>query len=456
MNPPRTFRKQQDRALPHNPETERALLGGLLISPAIIEEVQTGLAVEDFAVPRHQHLYRMLLDLRAAGHHPDVVLVLDEADRRNTTEMLGGVQYVVALPDACPSVASIPTYATRIRDYAVRRRLLLASIGIQEAVKDGSTDTNALIDQAESAIGAVSRSTTEKDWSNASDAVARFMAQLAQRAANPGELTGVATGFHDLDRLLTGWQRGEVTVLAARPAQGKTALALNMAAAAARTGVGVGVFSLEMVTDELIGRLVTAEARVDATRVRTGQIDPNDDWPRLGSAADRVANLPLWIEDTSGLSLAQLRVKARRLKAKHPTLGLLIVDYLQLMQGDGQNRQENRENVVAAISRGLKVLAKELDLPIIVISQLNRQVEARQEKRPMMSDLRESGSIEQDADNILFLYRDETYHPDSEHKGTAEVIVAKQRKGATGMVRLAFLPQYTLFQNLAGSQRDYQ
>jgi replicative DNA helicase len=269
-----------------------------------------------------------------------------------------------------------------------------------------------------------------------------------RRSGQSAFVTGVTTGFVDLDRMLAGLQRTDLVILAARPAMGKTAFALNIALAAAeKAGVGVGVFSLEMGRHQLVNRLLTAHARVDASKVRVGELDMSMDWPRLNEASDALHALPFYVDDSPGLSIAQLRSKARRLKQECPHLGLIIIDYLQLMQGSG-NPKESREQIISNISRGLKILAKELQVPVVALSQLNRSLEARTDKRPMRSDLRESGAIEQDADVILFIYRDEVYNEDSPDKGVAEIIIAKQRNGPIGDIKLLWQHDFTRFVNL--------
>ncbi len=436
--------------MPHNAETERSLLGGLILDSRQIGDVSGRLVAEDFARPAHQRLFTLLGELVARDRVADLVSIVDEVERRGELDQVGGLSYLLALPGACPSVQNVPIYAGRVREHAVRRRLQLAAEAIIEEVQLGASDLPTLLDGAEKGVFAVSQLSGNTDWTRISTVVDEQMAEITRRAEAPSDLTGVTTGFIDLDKKLTGWQKGDLIILAARPAMGKTALALNFALyAAQRAGVGVGVFSLEMPKEQLVTRLLTAEARVDASRVRTGQLDPIEDWPRLGRAAEALHELPIFIDDSSGLTIASLRSKSRRLRAECPNLGLLVVDYLQLMEGSA-GPKESRENIISGISRGLKLLAKELKIPVIALSQLNRNLESREDRRPLPSDLRESGAIEQDADIILFIYRDEVYHPDdSPDKGVAEVIIAKHRAGAIGKVRLAFQSQFTLFQNLA-------
>jgi replicative DNA helicase len=438
------------KGLPHNWETERSLLGGLLLDAGQLLEVREVLKAEDFHRPAHQHLYTLVCEMADGGVVPDPTTVLDQVERRGDAEKVGGIAYVLALPQACASVDNLPTYALRVREYAVRRQLLLASRQIEEDIQDGVLDLPALLDGAEKAIFEISNLSGPRDWHPLSSVIDEQILEIQRRASTPGDVTGVTTGFVDLDKRLAGLQKTDLIILAARPAMGKTAFVLNLALnAALKGGVAVGIFSLEMSRHQLATRMLCSHARVDASNVRTGNLDPNDDWRRLIEASEVLHALPILIDDTPGLTITQLRSKARRLRAEHPDLGLIVIDYLQLMQGTG-GAKESRENVISNISRGLKILAKELDIPVIALSQLNRSLESRTDKRPMPSDLRESGAIEQDADIILFIYRDEVYNQDSPKKGIAEIIIAKQRSGPIGTVELAFLDKYILFQNLAG------
>ncbi len=437
------------KASPHNWETERSLLGGLLIDPSALAEIRERVDGADFHRPAHEALFVLLCELADARHVPDMTLVLDEIERRGMAERVGGVAYVVELPSACPSVANLDNYAARVHDHSVRRRLQLAAQAVIADVQAGELPTQELLDGAEQAIFAVSKLSGPQDWHPLAEVLDEQIMAIHKRAENPDAVVGIPTGFVDLDKKLAGLHPGQLIILGARPAMGKTAFALNIALSAAiRGNVAVGIFSLEMARQELVGRMLCSEARVDAGRVRTGRLDPDEDWRRLIDASERLHGLPMAIDDQSGLTVSQLKSKARRLKSLYPNLGLIVVDYLQLMQGTG-GPKESREQVIATISRGMKILAKELQITVLALSQLNRGLESRTDKRPMASDLRESGAIEQDADVIMFIYRDEIYKPDTADKGIAEIIIAKQRGGETGTVRLAFLGEYTLFQNLA-------
>ncbi len=430
-------------------QLERVLLGGLLVDPSQVAAVREILDGTAFSRADHQALWDLIGALDERRTPPDLALVIEEVAQRGG-EAFGGVAYVAELPSACPSTLLLREYAAKLVDVDLRRRLRAAARQIESDVRAGELDTATLLDRAETAVMGVARMARAADWHLVDPVVAEHVAEIERRAQHPGAVTGISTGFGDLDALLAGLHRATLTIVAARPAMGKTMLALNMARRAAETG-SVGIFSLEMSRRELVGRLLSAEGRVDAGRMRTGQMR-EEDWRRLAQASAAVRPLPIHIDDQAGLTIGELRGKARRLKAQHPDLHLIVVDYLQLMAG-GSGR-ENREQVIAQISRGLKVLSKELDLAVVALSQLNRSCEARPNKRPMPSDLRESGAIEQDADVIAFIYRDEVYNPDTADRGIAEVIVAKQRAGNTGTVKLAFQGQFGAFAGLAPT-REY-
>jgi len=444
-----------DRGLPHNWETERALLGGLLLAPERLADVREILTSTDLHRPAHQSLFGLMCEIADRRHSPDLILVTDAIEAQKIAEKVGGIAYVCALPQACPSVDLVDRYAASIRETSVRRQTLEMAQELVEDVHRGVKPAADLIDGAEQALFRLAGAVASDTVRSIGELCDQVTAGVEARGANPGAISGVPTGFGDLDRKLAGLQRTDLVILAARPAMGKTAMVLNIAANAARKGTGVAVFSLEMSATQLVQRCIVAEARIDASVVRTGELS-RDDWSRWHVAEQQVRGLPLYIDDTPGLTIGALRSRARRLKAQHPEIGLVVVDYLQLMQGSG-NAKESRENAISAISRGLKILAKELDVPVLALSQLNRGLEARQDKRPLPSDLRESGAIEQDADVILFIYRDEVYNGDaSPKKGIAEVIIAKQRSGPIGTVELAFIDKYTLFQSLSRAEDDGQ
>ncbi|MFZ5478048.1 MAG: replicative DNA helicase [Myxococcota bacterium] len=377
------------QGLPHNLETERSLLGGLLLDASQLGDVREKLKPDDFHRPWHQTLFRVMGEMSDAGITPDPTTVLDELERKNLTESCGGAAYVLGLPGACPSVENVEKYAELVKKHALRRNLHLAAQSIIEEVQRGEKDTDALLSESERLIFEIAQLSGPRDWHPLSVVVDEQMMAIQERSRRPGDVTGVPTGFVDLDRMLAGLQRTDLIVLAARPAMGKTAMVLNLALNGALRGhVAVGIFSLEMSRQQLVQRMLCSQARVDASKVRTGHLDPHEDWRQLVEAAEQLHALPILIDDTPGLTITQLRSKARRLKSEHPDLGLIIIDYLQLMQGTG-GAKESRENVISTISRGLKILAKELEVPVIALSQLNRSLESRTDKRPLPSDLRE-------------------------------------------------------------------
>lgn len=426
-------------------EVERALLGGLLLDPSQLGEVMEHVSGEAFSRPPHANLFALLVLLHERDDRCDVVSVIDEISRRNADDY-DGIAYVAALPGSCPSVENLAVYADRIRESSLRRRLVEAGMRIVEVVKKEPKDLQTLVDEAEATLFAVTQTSGKTDWYELANVVDEQFMVLQERGRAAGEVIGAPSGFYDLDRMLSGFQPGQLVILAARPAMGKTAFALNIALSAAESGA-VGIFSLEMSRQELASRMLCSKGEVDASKVRTGMLDATD-WQKLARAVDDLHAVPIEIDDTPGLTITQLRSKARRLKSKRKDLALIVVDYLQLMVGSG-GAKESRENVISNISRGLKILAKELQVPILALSQLNRALEGRPDKRPLPSDLRESGAIEQDADVIMFIYRDDYYNEDSPDRGLAEIIVAKQRAGPTGTVKLVFDGKYTLFRNYA-------
>ncbi|RME22809.1 MAG: replicative DNA helicase [Deltaproteobacteria bacterium] len=445
---------ESGRPLPQSLEAERVVLGGLMLDGSQVLSVSEILDVDDFFSDKHRALFRLLQEMAERDEPTEVVAVVERIVAADRAEEMGGLAYVSTLPDHVPSVESVEYYARIVRQRAVSRRLITAAREIADRALAGQDELAELLDFAESTVFQVTQQKESRDWHALSEVVDQEFVRIEDLARQFEEaedgargVSGVSTGFVDLDRKLAGLHPTDMVVLAARPAMGKTALALNIARNVAMQGRGVGVFSLEMSKGQLATRLLTSTARVDANKVRTGDLSRDEDWPRLQAAAEELYHLPLHIDDTPGLTITQIRSKCRRLKSQVPELGLIVVDYIGLMQGDPR---VSRQEQVSASSRGLKAIAKELDVCVLALSQLNRGVESRPNKRPVMSDLRESGAIEQDADVIMFIYRDEYYNPETTTEpGVAEVIVAKQRNGATGTVKLAFQGQFTLFGNLA-------
>jgi len=443
---------EEARALPQSLEAERAVLGGLMLDPERLFCIAERLGPDDFYREAHRKLYRLMLDM-VERHEPiEMTAVIERVYTSQRADEYGGLSYVSALPDSVPSTENLDYYAGVVADRAVRRRLIVGAQEIADRVYAGGDELPELLDFAETTVFGLTATRSQQDWTSLATVGDTEYPALKRRSDLRTDVTGTPTGYRGLDRLLAGLQRQDLIILAARPSMGKTALALNIAQNAAARGHAVGVFSLEMSRGQLYTRLLCSEARVDMGKVRVGLLSRDHDWPRLNDAHETLTRLPLYIDDSPGLTASAIRGKARRLKAEHPELSVIVVDYIGLMGGDPRTP---REQQVSASSRALKALARELDVTVIGLSQLNRGVEQRQDKRPLLSDLRESGALEQDADVILFIYRDEYYNRDSPDKNVAEVIVAKQRNGATGVVRLFFEGAFTRFENLDETHGAY-
>jgi replicative DNA helicase len=435
------------RIPPQNLQAEESILGAMLLSRDAIADAIQVVAAEDFYKPAHQHIFEAITSLYGAGEPADVVTVADELARAGLLEAMGGGPALLALQTGTPAVTNATKYAEIVHEHAQLRRLIRVGGDIAEIGYSGPDDVVKAIDSAEAMVYNLAQGRNTDSLAEIRALLDSALDRLEQLYEQGDAITGTPSGYIDLDEMLSGLQPSALVVVGARPAVGKTAFALGMIThAALEANRPVLFFSLEMSQLEISQRILCAEARVDATRVRNGKLG-EEDWSRISHAVGRLAEAPIWIDDNPNTTVMEIRAKARRLKSRVGDLGLVVVDYLQLMSGRGS--AENRQVEVAEISRGLKVLARELECPVVALSQLSRQLELRQDKRPMLADLRESGSIEQDADVVLFLYRDELYHPDSPDVGTAEVLVAKHRSGPTGMVRLAFLPRFTRFANMA-------
>lgn len=440
------------RPLPQSVEFERALLGGLLRNPQMLREVAELVDVQDFYRPDHRALYQLIQEMDKAGEPIDVVTVLERVSGGEREERYGGIPYVLELTEQVPSTANLPHYAKGVQQKAILRNFIIASQNFVAEAFGQPESVGDLLDRASKAIFDLNRANTRRGWQSMAMIVDEEIIRVTALSERPGAMTGVRCGFEDLDKMLNGMQRGDLIILAARPSMGKTALALNMAQNAALCdGVAVGIFSLEMSKNQLVNRMLCTQAMVDGERMRIGSLEP-EDWTRLLAASDLVRTLPIFLDDSPGLSMSEIRARSRRLKEENPNLGVIVVDYLQLMGADDPSQPRTQQ--VSDMSRGLKALAKDLNVPVIALSQLSREVEKRADKRPMPSDLRESGAIEQDADVIAFIYRDEKYNKDSPDKGLAEVIISKQRNGPTGTVKLLFQGQYTRFASVEDRRRD--
>ncbi|MCC5015588.1 MULTISPECIES: replicative DNA helicase [Legionella] len=435
---------------PHSAEAEQAIIGGLMLDNQVWDNVNTKLCEADFYRTEHRILYRAITELAKKEHPFDVVTLLDTLKSNNELDDAGSETYLFELANNTPSVANVSAYADIVREKSVQRQLIAVAGQIADAAYNpGEREVTELLDFAETKVFAIAEQTGgDKGPENIKSILAKAVEKIDTLYHNGDALTGLATGLSDLDEMTSGLQPSDLVIVAGRPSMGKTTLVMNMAEhAAIKSGRPVLVFSMEMPADSLAMRMMSSLGRIDQHRIRTGKLD-DDDWPRVTSAVHMLSEAPLFIDDTPALSPAEMRTRARRLAKEHGRLGLIVVDYLQLMKVPGF-KADNRTAEISEISRSLKSLAKELEVPVVALSQLNRSLEQRHDKRPVMSDLRESGAIEQDADLICFIYRDEVYNEDSPDKGVAEIIIAKQRNGPIGKVRVAFLGKYTRFEDLA-------
>jgi len=438
------------RVPPYNKDAEAAVIGGILLNNEALFLVQEVLRAEDFYVETHRRIYSAIQELSRAGLPVDHVTLGNELRKRGDLEKIGGAMALDGLTDQVATVANVEHYARIVREKASVRRMIYAA---QQVVADGFAETEAaedFLDEAEASIFKAAQYRVGAGYSHVAPVVRKTFDDLQEASGRTGDVTGVPSGFAQLDKLTAGFQRSDLIIVAGRPSMGKTALALNVAFNAAEAlKQPVIVFSLEMGKEQLVRRMLSSVGRVDASRIRSNNLG-KDDWPRLIQAADVLTRTEIYLDDSAPLTPLEIRAKSRRLKSEKG-LALVVVDYLQLMRAGGR-RADNREQEISEISRSMKGLARELQVPVIALSQLNRGVEGRPDKRPMMSDLRESGAIEQDADLILFVYRDEVYNPESEDRGTAEVIVGKQRSGPMGKAVLRFTSEFTRFDNLAPAE----
>jgi replicative DNA helicase len=442
-----------DKSIPANVEAEEAVLGSLLIDPDAIIKVSPFLRADDFYVLRHGWIYQAIYDLHERREPADFVTVCDELERRQQLDEVGGRSFIASLINAVPTAIHVEHYARIVERTALLRRLIAAAGQIAALAYDESREVDEVVDRAEELIFSVAERRIQRDLVPLKRIMHEVMDRLDYLHRHQGEFLGVPTGFTPLDRLLGGLQKSDLIIIAARPGVGKTSLGLNIAHNAAKKyGRHVAIFSLEMSAEQLGQRLLAMESGIDSQRLRLGNV-ADDEWFTLTEAAGILADTGLYIDDTPAMSPMEVRTKARRLHAEYG-LDLIIVDYLQLMRGD--ERSENRVQEISFISRSLKALARELNLPVIAISQLSRAVEARQEKRPILSDLRESGSIEQDADVVIFVYREDMYKEDTEKKNIAEIIVAKHRNGPTGTVPLYFRKELTQFLELEWTRHELE
>lgn len=443
-------REAEVKSIPFNDDAERAVLGSLLIDPDAILKVAAFLRPKDFYRERHQLLYGAMSALNERHEPLDYLTVVDELERNNELVKVGGPVYVAELISATPTAMYVDTYARIVERTAVLRRLIGAASDIAKIAYDESVEAEEAIQRAEAIVMQVAENNVHRDLVPIKTIMTQVIDHIDALARNPEKLMGVPTGFTYLDRMLGGLQNSDLVILAARPSMGKTSLALNIAQnAALRWDLRVAVFSLEMSNDQLVQRLLSTKTGIDSHRLRLGAIEDEREWDVLIKEANQLANARIYIDDTPGASVAEIRAKARRMW-NETGLDLIMIDYMQLMSGQpgGNARDTNRQQEISFISRSLKNLARELNVPIIALSQLSRAVETRADKRPILSDLRESGSIEQDADVVLFIYRDDYYDENSERQNIADIIVAKHRHGSTGTVSLYFRKELTEFRDL--------
>ncbi len=453
---PRDRQVAQLRIPPHSIEAESSVLGGLLLDNGAWDRVGDLLVDSDFYRYEHRLIYGATGALINASKPADVITVFEHLQNQGKADEAGGLAYLNSLAQYVPSASNIRRYAEIVRERSILRKLVSASDEIAtNAFNPQGRAVDKILDEAEQKIFNIGEegSRMKQGFQSMDSLVVKLLDRVQEMADNPNDITGVPTGFYDLDRMTSGLQAGDMVVLAARPSMGKTAFAINIAEhVALNEGLPVAVFSMEMGASQLAVRIVGSIGRIDQGHLRTGKLS-DDEWPRLTEAIERLRTVSLHIDETPGLTTSELRANARRLARQCGKLGLIVVDYLQLMSGSS-TAGDNRATELGEISRGLKMLAKELQCPVIALSQLNRSVETRTDKRPMMSDLRESGAIEQDADIIMFIYRDDYYNKDSREPGVAEIIIGKQRNGPTGTVKLAFLKPLTRFESLASGGSD--
>lgn len=435
---------------PNNIEAEQSVIGSMLLDKNAISTAAEILRGEDFYKEAHGQIFNCIMELNDKDEPADLVTLVDSLRSKGILENVGGITYLSNLVSSVPTTANVKYYAKIVEEKSTLRRLIKSSSELMDKCYSAQEEVPSILEKAEKDIFDISQKAMTHDFEPMSRILEKSFNEIERLYKNKGALTGVPTGFSDLDSKTSGLQRGDFILIAARPSMGKTAFALNIAQyAAIRNKNTVAVFSLEMGKESLVQRMLCSEASIDMLKLRTGNLD-DDDWVRLARSAGPLAEAKIYIDDTPGISITEMRSKCRRLKIEH-SLDLIVIDYLQLMSGRGKT--ENRQQEVSDISRSLKALAKEMDVPVISLSQLSRAPEARADHRPMLSDLRESGSIEQDADVVCFLYRDEYYNKETDKKNIAEVIIAKQRNGPTGTVELAFIGKYTKF---AGLDRVHQ
>ncbi|MFC0300400.1 replicative DNA helicase [Virgibacillus soli] len=435
-----------DRIPPHNIEAEQSVIGAIFLEPEAFSTASQFLMPEDFYRAGHQRIFEIMLKLSDRGEPIDILTVTSALKDTKSLDEAGGVSYLTEIAQSVPTAANIEYYCKIVEEKALLRRLIRTATDIVTVTYDREDEVDDVLNEAEKNILEVSNRQNAGAFKAIKDVLIEVYDNIETLHNQKSDITGIPTGYRDLDRITSGFQRNDLIIVAARPSVGKTAFALNIAQnVAVHTDENVAIFSLEMGAEQLVQRMLCAEGNIDAQRMRSGQLE-SEDWGRLTMAMGSLSNAGIFIDDSAGIRVSEIRSKCRRLKQEHG-LGMILIDYLQLIQGSA-NSKDNRQQEVSEISRSLKALARELNIPVIALSQLSRGVEQRQDKRPMMSDLRESGSIEQDADIVGFLYRDDYYDKESEQQNIIEIIIAKQRNGPVGTVELAFVKEYNKFVDL--------
>ena len=432
---------------PHDIEAEQAILGCMLTDKDSVISAIEVLKEEDFYREDNKTIYSAIVSLYAKNEPIDIITVKAELIEQGTFERVGGLAYLAELPEKVPTTANVDKYIKIVEEKSLTRHLIKSANELIALGYDETEEVTSIMDMAEKKIFSLSEKKSNKGYAAIKDVLVSTFAELEKLSNQKGKITGISTGFADLDHKTAGLHNSDLLIIAARPAMGKSAFAINLATnAAVKSNVPVVIFNLEMSKEQVANRILSSEAMVDSNKIRTGQLEESD-WMKLAEASGVLSEAPIYIDDTPGINIMEIRAKCRKLKMEKD-LGLVVIDYLQLIQGSGK-KNTSREQEISEISRSLKILAKEINVPVIALSQLSRAAEQRKEDhRPMLSDLRESGAIEQDADIVIFLYRDDYYNEDSEKKNVAEIILAKHRGGSTGTVELAWLPNYTKFANL--------
>jgi replicative DNA helicase len=437
---------------PHDIEAEQAVLGSMLTDKeAVVSSIEI-LRANSFYREDNKAIFQAMFDLYAKNEPIDIVTVKSELVSQGNFDRIGGIEYLASLPDKVPTSANVDKYIKIVDEKAALRELINTSNELISLGYDESENVDHIVDMAQKKVYDLSERKSQRGYSPLKDVLSANLAVLEELYNKKGNVTGISTGFEDLDRKTAGLHNSDLVIVAARPAMGKSAFAINLAAnAAIKSKVPTVIFSLEMSKEQVGNRILCSESMVESERIRTGKIEDSD-WTKLVQTLGELSEAPIYIDDTPGITAMEIRARARKLKMEK-NIGLIVIDYLQLITGSS-GRNSSREQEIAEISRSLKILAKELDIPVVALSQLSRATEKRDDKRPMMSDLRESGSIEQDADIIMFLYRDDYYNPESPEQNVTEIIIGKQRNGSVGTIKLAWLPNYTKFANLARNYKE--